>query len=74
MHRTCIETADAIELTETLQLIARWLADDPECLLGEDPPSRPQAVGIRHRSSAGPARSRDMVGWGLIPTVPRSPA
>ena len=32
MPRTCIDTADAIELTETLQLIARWLATDPERL------------------------------------------
>ena len=29
MGQTCIDTADAIELTETLQLIARWLASDP---------------------------------------------
>jgi hypothetical protein len=29
MPWTRIDTADAIELTETLQLIARWLAADP---------------------------------------------
>jgi hypothetical protein len=29
MPRTCIDTADAIELAETLLLIARWLAADP---------------------------------------------
>ena len=43
MPRTCIDTAEAVELTETLQLIARWLADDPEFLLGEDLPLRPQS-------------------------------
>jgi hypothetical protein len=32
MPRTCIDTADAVELAETLQLIAQWLAADPECL------------------------------------------
>lgn len=32
MPRTCIDTADAIELAETLQLITRWLAADPERL------------------------------------------
>jgi hypothetical protein len=32
MPRTCIDTADAIELAETLQLIARWLAADPGTL------------------------------------------
>jgi hypothetical protein len=32
MPRTCIDTADAIELTETLQLIAHWLAADHERL------------------------------------------
>jgi hypothetical protein len=32
MPRTCIDTADTIELTETLQLIASWLAADPEQL------------------------------------------
>ena len=32
MPRTCIDTADAIELTETLQLIAGWLASDPSRL------------------------------------------
>jgi len=32
MPRTCIDTADAIELAETLQLIARWLTADPERL------------------------------------------
>jgi hypothetical protein len=32
MPRTCIDTADAIELAETLQLIAHWLATDPERL------------------------------------------
>ena len=30
--RTCIDTADAIELAETLQLIVSWLAADPERL------------------------------------------
>jgi hypothetical protein len=29
MPRTCIDTADAVELAETLQLIADWLAADP---------------------------------------------
>jgi hypothetical protein len=29
MPRTCIDTADAIELAETLQLIDRWLSADP---------------------------------------------
>ena len=32
MPWTRIDTADAIELAETLQLIARWLATDPERL------------------------------------------
>ena len=32
MPRTCIDTADAIELAETLQLIARWLTADPDRL------------------------------------------
>ena len=32
MPRTCIDTADAIELAETLQLIAGWLAADPAAL------------------------------------------
>ena len=32
MPRTCIDTADAIELAETLQLIARWLTADPATL------------------------------------------
>ena len=32
MPWTRIDTADAIELTETLQLIARWLKADPERL------------------------------------------
>jgi hypothetical protein len=32
MPRTCIDTADAIELAETLQLIAHWLASDPATL------------------------------------------
>jgi hypothetical protein len=32
MPQTCIDTADAIELAETLQLIARWLAADPDTL------------------------------------------
>jgi hypothetical protein len=32
MPRTCIDTADAIELAETLQLIAGWLAADPKRL------------------------------------------
>jgi hypothetical protein len=32
MPRTCIDTADAIELTETLQLIAWWTAADPATL------------------------------------------
>ena len=32
MPRTCIDTADAIELAETLQLIVSWLAADPERL------------------------------------------
>ena len=32
MPRTCIDTADAIELAETLQLIGRWLAADPATL------------------------------------------
>ena len=32
MPQTCIDTADAIELAETLQLIASWLASDPERL------------------------------------------
>ena len=54
MPRTCIDTADAIELTETLRLIARWLADDPEFLLGEDPPSRPQLSAAV--TAAPPAR------------------
>jgi len=29
MPSISLDTADAIELTETLQLIARWLASDP---------------------------------------------
>jgi hypothetical protein len=29
MPRTCLDTADAIELAETLQLIAGWLSTDP---------------------------------------------
>ena len=32
MPSTCIDTADPIELAETLQLIARWLTADPERL------------------------------------------
>jgi len=32
MPRTCLDTVEAIELAETLQLIARWLAADPERL------------------------------------------
>jgi hypothetical protein len=32
MPQTCPGTADAIELAETLQLIARWLAADPATL------------------------------------------
>jgi hypothetical protein len=32
MPRTCIDTADAIELAEILQLITGWLAADPEHL------------------------------------------
>ena len=32
MPQTCIDTADAIELAETLQLIAGWLAADPDRL------------------------------------------
>ena len=32
MPRTCIDTADATKLTETLQLIAGWLAADPATL------------------------------------------
>lgn len=32
MPRTCIDTADAIELAEILQLITRWLAADPATL------------------------------------------
>jgi hypothetical protein len=32
MPQTCLDTADAIELAETLQLIARWLAADSERL------------------------------------------
>jgi hypothetical protein len=32
MPQTCLETADAIELAETLQLIARWLTADPDAL------------------------------------------
>ena len=73
MPRTCIGTADAIELTETLQLIARWLADDPEFLLGED---RPNARSCRQPSTQLrlPARSRDMVGAGTDPDRPREPS
>jgi hypothetical protein len=32
MPQTCIDTADAVELAETLQLIAGWLAADPAAL------------------------------------------
>jgi hypothetical protein len=32
MPRTCIDTADAVELAETLQLIARWTTADPAAL------------------------------------------
>jgi len=32
MPRTCIDTGDAIELAEILQLIAGWLATDPATL------------------------------------------
>jgi hypothetical protein len=32
MPRTRLDTADAIELAETLQLIARWLDADPATL------------------------------------------
>jgi hypothetical protein len=32
MPRTCIDTTDAIELAETLQLITSWLAADPGTL------------------------------------------
>jgi hypothetical protein len=30
--RTCIDTADAIELAETIQLLAGWLTADPATL------------------------------------------
>jgi hypothetical protein len=32
MPQTCIDTADAMEVTKTLQLIAGWLAADPVTL------------------------------------------
>jgi hypothetical protein len=32
MPRTCLDTADATELTETLQLITSWLWADPAAL------------------------------------------
>jgi hypothetical protein len=32
MPQTCTDTADAIELAETLQLIARWPTADPATL------------------------------------------
>ena len=32
MPRTCIDTTDAIELAETLQLITGWTAADPATL------------------------------------------
>lgn len=32
MPRTCIDTADAVELAELLEFIARWLATDPATL------------------------------------------
>jgi hypothetical protein len=32
MPRTCLDTADAVELAETLQLIAGWLTTDPATL------------------------------------------
>ena len=64
MPRTCIDTADAIELAETLQLIARWLAADPERLAaldyqglkrdGVDPfPDSDLSVWIRNYGDAG---------------------
>jgi hypothetical protein len=41
MPQTCIDTADAIELTETLQLIARWLSAGPAAFA----PSLPGFIG-----------------------------
>jgi hypothetical protein len=32
MPKTCIDTTDAIELAETLQLSTRWLTTDPATL------------------------------------------
>ncbi len=32
MPQTCLDTTDAIELAELLQLIGRWLAADPATL------------------------------------------
>jgi hypothetical protein len=32
MPRTCLDTTDAIELAQTLQLITRWLTTDPDTL------------------------------------------
>jgi hypothetical protein len=32
MPQTCLDTADATELAQTLQLLARWIAADPATL------------------------------------------
>jgi hypothetical protein len=61
MPSTCIDTADAIELAETLQLIARWLAADPERLAASlldytGHPDAPSAGGPSCRDNAGLSR------------------
>ena len=69
MPRTCIDTADAMELTETLQLIARWLAND---LSSSSAKTRPNARSCRQPSTQlrrpGPFR-----GYGRVGTHPDRP-
>ena len=66
MPWTCIDTADAIELTEMLQLIAGWLAADPATLA----PSllAPYAAQRWLREQAAdPSNEVDHCGWGDHP-------
>lgn len=71
MPSTCVDTADAIELAETLQLIARWTAADlatvdpsflayirhPTYNLGPCPPTW-TALDAPHETHRPPSRSR----------------
>lgn len=46
MPKTCLNTSDAVELAETLQLIARWLTADPATLPVVPGLHRPPAYGL----------------------------